>query len=96
MRIERREAATGDAAAARRGSREAYWGTESGFVETPVFDRYRLEPGSTVDGPAIVEEHESTVLVPPGSVASVDRHRNLVIDPRVGGERAITGEQARL
>ncbi|WP_239154442.1 hypothetical protein [Amycolatopsis sp. FDAARGOS 1241] len=30
-------------------------------------DRYRLRPGDHVDGPAIVQERESTVVVPPGA-----------------------------
>ncbi|WP_290049506.1 hydantoinase/oxoprolinase family protein [Amycolatopsis solani] len=52
---------------ARKGTREAYFPSAGGFVDTAVFDRYRLEPGTRIDGPAIVEERESTVLVPPGA-----------------------------
>ncbi|MBE8525197.1 hydantoinase/oxoprolinase family protein [Amycolatopsis sp. H6(2020)] len=52
---------------ARKGTRQAYFPSASGFVDTTVFDRYRLEPGARVDGPAIVEERESTVVVPPGA-----------------------------
>ncbi|MFJ1760795.1 hydantoinase/oxoprolinase family protein [Amycolatopsis sp. NPDC088138] len=52
---------------ARKGSRQAYFPAAGGFVDTAVFDRYRLEPGDRVDGPAIVEERESTVVVPPGA-----------------------------
>ncbi|WP_328618449.1 hydantoinase/oxoprolinase family protein [Amycolatopsis sp. NBC_00355] len=53
--------------AARKGTRKAYFPAAGGFVDTAVFDRYRLEPGVRVDGPAIVEERESTVVVPPGA-----------------------------
>ncbi len=52
---------------ARKGTRQAYFPTAGGFVDTAVFDRYRLVPGTRVDGPAIVEERESTVVVPPGA-----------------------------
>jgi N-methylhydantoinase A len=52
---------------ARKGSRKAYFPSAGGFVDTAVFDRYRLETGDRVDGPAIVEERESTVVVPPGA-----------------------------
>ncbi|MEU8637002.1 hydantoinase/oxoprolinase family protein [Amycolatopsis sp. NPDC048633] len=52
---------------ARKGSREAYFPSTGGFVDTAVFGRYRLQPGTRVDGPAIVEERESTVVVPPGA-----------------------------
>ena len=35
------------------------------MTDVPVYDRYRLGPGATFDGPAIVEERESTVVVGP-------------------------------
>lgn len=52
---------------ARKGSRKAYFPAARGFIDTAVFDRYLLTPGERVDGPAIVEERESTVVVPPGA-----------------------------
>ncbi|GAB3133128.1 hydantoinase/oxoprolinase family protein [Amycolatopsis stemonae] len=52
---------------ARKGTRKAYFPSTGGFVDTAVFDRYRLEAGARIDGPAIVEERESTVVVPPGA-----------------------------
>ncbi|MEU0793549.1 hydantoinase/oxoprolinase family protein [Amycolatopsis sp. NPDC005961] len=52
---------------ARKGTREAYFPSAGGFVDTAVFDRYLLTPGERVAGPAIVEERESTVVVPPGA-----------------------------
>jgi N-methylhydantoinase A len=52
---------------ARKGTRKAYFPAAGGFVDTAVFDRYRLGPGDRIDGPAIVEERESTVVVPPGA-----------------------------
>ncbi|KDN23258.1 hydantoinase/oxoprolinase family protein [Amycolatopsis rifamycinica] len=52
---------------ARKGTRQAWFPATGGFVDTTVFDRYRLAPGTRVDGPAIVEERESTVVVPPGA-----------------------------
>jgi N-methylhydantoinase A len=61
-------AAEGDAC---KGSRQAYFPAVGGFVDTAVFDRYRLKPGDQVEGPAIVEERESTVVVPPGARCSV-------------------------
>ena len=54
------------AAAARGG--EALKGrrrlrTAEGVAEVPVFDRYALRPGAALDGPAIVEERESAVVI---------------------------------
>ncbi|MBE1501250.1 N-methylhydantoinase A [Amycolatopsis lexingtonensis] len=52
---------------ARKGTRPAYFPAAGRFVDTAIFDRYRLRPGTRIDGPAIVEERESTVVVPPGA-----------------------------
>jgi N-methylhydantoinase A/oxoprolinase/acetone carboxylase beta subunit len=48
-------------------------------VDTPVYDRYRLWAGLTVTGPAIVEERESTTVLPPGATATVDAYANLIV-----------------
>ena len=47
------------------GSRRA-WFPDHGYVEAAVHDRYRLRPGDELHGPALVEERESTLVVPPG------------------------------
>jgi N-methylhydantoinase A len=64
----------------RKGVRPAYLPDAGGWVETPVYDRYLLEPGAVVDGPAIVEERESTLIIGPGGRGQVDPHRNLVVE----------------
>ena len=46
--------------------RPVLFSPESGPVETPVFNRYALDSGFEIEGPAIVEEAESTTVVPPG------------------------------
>jgi N-methylhydantoinase A len=45
-----------------------------------VYDRYRLAPGAKFTGMAIVEERESTVIIPEGSTVTVDGYRNLVVE----------------
>jgi N-methylhydantoinase A len=65
---------------ARTGARKAYFGEMRGFVETPVFDRYRLVPGVTVEGPAIIEERESTVIVGPQARARVDDALSITVE----------------
>jgi N-methylhydantoinase A/oxoprolinase/acetone carboxylase beta subunit len=64
-----------------KGSRKAYFPEIGGYVETPVYDRYALGPGARLAGPAIVEERESTTVVGPGAVVTVDAHRTLVAAP---------------
>ena len=58
--------------------RDVFQPEAGAYVRTPVYDRYRLHPGDTVAGPAIVEERESTVVLGPSSVARVDDFLNLV------------------
>ena len=53
-------------------SRAAYFPETDGFVETPVFIRYDLAPHQLVKGPAIIEERESTTVIPPGLEGLVD------------------------
>ena len=67
------------AGGARKGEREIYIPEKDGFAAVPVYDRYLLEPGATLEGPAAVEERESTVVIGPGSQAEVDGARNLVV-----------------
>jgi N-methylhydantoinase A/oxoprolinase/acetone carboxylase beta subunit len=61
-----------------KGKRLAYF-PEHGFTETPVYDRYALYPGFNVDGPAIIEERESTAIIGSGGRCIVDDHLTLVI-----------------
>jgi len=66
------------AADAIKGRREVYF-PEAGFVSTPVYDRYALAPGAAFDGPAVIEERESTAIVGPGGRVSVDERASLSI-----------------
>jgi N-methylhydantoinase A len=64
----------------RKGARQVYFPELGGFAETQVFDRYTLAPGATIEGPAVIEERESTVIMGPGSRGRVDEHSNLVVE----------------
>ncbi len=55
----------------------------TGFVAAPVIDRHHLAPGDTLDGPAIVIEANSTIVVEPGWRAEMDEHGNLLLTRRV-------------
>ncbi len=48
-------------------------------VETPRYDRAKLQAGHAIDGPAIVVQHDSTTLIPPGYEAIVSEYGNLHI-----------------
>jgi N-methylhydantoinase A len=61
-------------------TRKAYFPECGGYVDTAVHKRLAMRPGQRVDGPAIIEEAESTTILPPGTSASLSVHGNLVID----------------
>ena len=68
------------AQAAHKGSRKAYFPELGGYHDTPVYNRYALLPGTGFDGPAIVEERESTVIVGPDCRFRIDEQLNLIIE----------------
>lgn len=57
------------AGVALKGYRQAWF--SGAFVPTPVYDRYALAPGQTLNGPAIIEERESTTVLGPGDSMTV-------------------------
>lgn len=70
--------AEADAAATRTGTRSAYFGSEA--VEVPVYDGTRLSAGVNIEGPALVQEPFTVVVLPPESSATVDGHGNYVLE----------------
>ncbi|MGI9305060.1 MAG: hydantoinase/oxoprolinase family protein, partial [Gammaproteobacteria bacterium] len=59
--------------------RDVYFDETSDYVNTAVYDRRELTPGSELRGPAIVEQVDTTVLIHPGQQAGVDERSNLLI-----------------
>jgi N-methylhydantoinase A len=56
-------------AAARKGTRPVFFPDVGKALPTEVWDRYALEPGVSIAGPAVFEENESTFIVGPGATA---------------------------
>jgi N-methylhydantoinase A len=63
--------------AALRSRRPAYF--DGRFQDTPVYDGDELGPGHRIEGPAIVEERFTTIVLYPGHVAEIDRWGNTVV-----------------
>jgi N-methylhydantoinase A len=63
------------------GERPVYFGS-SGYVDTPVFDRYTMKPGFRFAGPAVVEERESTLVVGAEYVFEVTAELALAVRPK--------------
>jgi len=75
----RRLSADGSTEAALKGRRPATFGPGM-VVECPVYERYRLPAGATIEGPAIVEERESTTVCGPDSRLRVDPYGILAME----------------
>jgi N-methylhydantoinase A len=62
-----------------KGTRLAYFPEASGFLKTPVYDRYQMAQGLQFEGPAIVEERESTLVIGFNTQCHVDEQWNLIV-----------------
>ena len=60
-------------------NRRCYFGGETGWLEVPVLSREGLGSESEA-GPFIIEEYDTTILVPPRCTARRDEWGNIVID----------------
>lgn len=52
---------------------------EGKTFDTPVYDGERIRAGNVIQGPAILEEKTTTVVVPPSFQCSVDRFKNYLL-----------------
>jgi len=69
-----------NAADALKGTRPVYLPDQRGYADVPVYDRYRLGAGVTIEGPAIIEERESTVVINGPATIHVDEVGTLIAD----------------
>ena len=53
---------------------------ESGWQQTPVYDRQRLQPGQHLPGPVLITEYTATTVVPDDFTARIDDYFNLVLE----------------
>jgi N-methylhydantoinase A len=68
-----------------RSTRPVLFDLAQGWVETPIYRRGDLETGMTFTGPAIIEDNDSTILVPVDMVTRIDGDRNVVLELKTGG-----------
>ena len=64
-----------------RTTRKVRASRSQGYVETPVYDRQQLVPGTLIDGPAVVEQRDTTTILVSGYRSRTDGYGNLVISP---------------
>jgi len=57
-----------------KGERSAFSLVRKEYLPFTVYDRYKLFPGAAMQGPAIIEERESTIIVGEDASARVDEY----------------------
>ncbi len=63
-------------------SRRPVWFEGEGWCDTPIFDRANLHAGTRLNGPAIIDQLDSTTVVPPATRAEIDEWLNIRIHVR--------------
>lgn len=53
---------------------------EEDWIRTPIYARNKLKAGARIEGPAIIEDYDTTIVIPPDHVAIVDGYLNVVIE----------------
>ncbi|WP_029271165.1 hydantoinase/oxoprolinase family protein [Virgibacillus alimentarius] len=66
--------------------RDVYFEETGGFTSTPIYNRPDIPVSSIISGPAIVEQLDSTVVIPPEFTAKVDEYKNIIISLSKRGE----------
>jgi N-methylhydantoinase A len=65
-----------DATDAIKTKRQAYFAED--FLETTIYDGDKLHTGNTIEGPCIIEERMTNIVVPPGFTVNVDDYGNYI------------------
>ena len=63
---------------ARKGVRQVSF--QGVYQPTPIYERHRLPTGAKLRGPAVLEQPDSTTVIPPWAVARVDDLGNLILE----------------
>jgi len=63
-----------------KGKRDAYWIEYNSFRATPVYEAKLLKHGNIIEGEAVIEAEDTTIVLTPGYRLSVDKYHNFVIE----------------
>ena len=69
-----------DSARAYTGNRNVFF-KGPGWVDCPNYDRLKLTANNVIRGPAMINEFDATIVVPPGYQGSIGKYGDLVLDP---------------
>jgi N-methylhydantoinase A len=65
-----------------RSMRRVFFERAGGFVDTPVYRRADLPAGTVLKGPAVIEQLDTTTVIPTKVKASIDEYLNIILDMR--------------
>lgn len=66
-----------------KGTRKVWFHGQAEAVETSLYDRDKLPAGVTLQGPAIIDQLDSTTVIPPDATAYIDEWLNIQIKMNV-------------
>jgi N-methylhydantoinase A/oxoprolinase/acetone carboxylase beta subunit len=73
--------------------RDVYYSEATGFQKTSVYDGAAVLAGMELEGPCIVEERMTSIVVPPGEKLIVDDYGNFITaDSLINDENFNTAE----
>lgn len=67
-----------------KGTREVWFHGQTSALTTNIYDRDDLPAGLTIEGPAVIDQLDSTTVIPPNSTAYIDEWLNIQI--KLGAE----------
>jgi N-methylhydantoinase A len=68
-----------DASGHLKGKREVFFEERGGFVPTPIYDGDAMVHGNVVEGPAIIEQRVTTIVLPPGYSLEVTKYGDYLV-----------------
>jgi len=68
-----------DPSSAHVGCREVYFESVDSFVVSNIYRREKLVWGNIIEGPAIIESYDSTIVIEPGWIGRVDEYGNIIV-----------------
>ena len=68
-----------EAGPAQKTERRVYFAETKGWTKAPIYASEALRPGNRIEGPAVVEAPDTTVVIRPGQTIEMDGYRNLMM-----------------
>lgn len=81
-----------DSSAAITAQRDVCFPNETSPLKCTIYNREVLSAGNHIQGPAIVEEYDSTTLIPPDFIAIVDPTGNMILSASNTSDPDLTGK----